>query len=761
VSDNCTGNPTVTYIETTDNACAGTYIVTRTWTAIDNCGNTANVTRYVYVQDTIAPTFDQTLTDITAECGNLPAPPQVTATDNCGGEVSISYSQQSAAGGCPNIFRTWTANDGCGNSAILVQTVFISDSEPPVLTGIPDDMVATCSSIPPMPDPQVSDNCDNNVAISLTVNIVGSGCEYTIVRTWTASDDCGNTSAISQSITVTDDAAPLFAYVPANVTVSCSAIPAASYPPALDDCGGVLNTTHTDQVVGSGCWYQIFRTFTVSDLCGNSTSATQTITVMDTYPPVPTYPIYNGGVSCNNIPPASNVTFTDNCSAANVINFTEQQLGSGCDYTLIRTWTVNDGCNNTATYNQLLFVTDDQPPVFAQTPPNLILSCGSNMPSIQPPMASDNCSGVTMTFNEIISGGACANTVLRTWTATDGCGNINTFTQSIQFIDNTPPLIVNAPVNLLTNCESIPNAPILNALDNCSATNVTFNEWTETGQCPYYIHRVWTAMDACGNVTVHTQTITVQDLEAPIILWAPSDTAFVCGEEIPMIWPVFADNCSLIETVVEDTYCPGICFAVIHRLFTAVDACGNSTTHFQYIWLTDENAPVFALDFPTQVSLNCNDPLPSDSPEVWDTCSEFTVDYSETWAPVSENVSTLIRTWVATDFCGHASTFTQTVVVTCEDPLISPRSTPQMNFDVTNSMGEEFLIRFNTETDDRVSVSILDGNGREIETLFSAAVSGGEEYLVRYPKRGLPGGIYLFVLNSDAGLRATDREMVQ
>ena len=57
---------------------------------------------------------------------------------------------------------------------------------------------------------------------------------------------------------------------------------------ATDDCSGALVISHSDQMIAGACVnkFVIKRTYTATDLCGNSSSQTQTITVNDDTGPV-------------------------------------------------------------------------------------------------------------------------------------------------------------------------------------------------------------------------------------------------------------------------------------------------------------------------------------------------------------------------------------------------------------------------------------------------------------------------------------------
>ena len=60
----------------------------------------------------------------------------------------------------------------------------------------------------------------------LTVELVetieeGCGSSYVMTRTWTATDDCGNASTATQTITIVDTTAPVLT-IPADYTAECS-----------------------------------------------------------------------------------------------------------------------------------------------------------------------------------------------------------------------------------------------------------------------------------------------------------------------------------------------------------------------------------------------------------------------------------------------------------------------------------------------------------------------------------------------------------
>ena len=108
----------------------------------------------------------------------------------------------------------------------------------------------------------------------------------TLTRTFTATDDCGNATVGTQTITIVDTTAPEFTSIPADYTAECSDEHPMDEASATDNCGEVVITVEEVTTAGACAGdYVITRTFTATDDCGNATSATQTITIIDTTAP--------------------------------------------------------------------------------------------------------------------------------------------------------------------------------------------------------------------------------------------------------------------------------------------------------------------------------------------------------------------------------------------------------------------------------------------------------------------------------------------
>ena len=150
--------------------------------------------------------------------------------------------------------------------------------------------------------------------------------------------------------------------------------------------------------------------------------------------------------------------------------------------------------------------------------------------------------------------------------------------------DETLPCNASAPAN---------DPSLVIASDPFGIANIAFIEDVETFDgCTKIITRTYRATDNCGNSTDCAQTFTIPtDSEAPVFSSLPGDLTVECLEDVPPAEVVTAtDNCTepVTVTLVEDPT-DDFCGDGIRRTWTAIDACGNETSHLQSIFVNDTN----------------------------------------------------------------------------------------------------------------------------------------------------------------------------
>ena len=265
-------------------------MIVRTFTATDDAGNSASASQTITVEDTTAPEFTFVPADYTVECSDEMPMDDATASDNCG-EVTIEVSSETTAGDAAGnyvIVRTFTATDDAGNSSSATQTITVEDTTAPEFTFVPADYTVECSDEMPMDDAVASDNCGEvTIEVSSETTAGDAAGNYVIVRTFTATDDAGNSASATQTITVEDTTAPEFTFVPEGFAVSCSSELPAEYDmaTAADNCGEVSVELTFAEVPGDveGA-YTLVLTYTATDDAGNSSTAEVEIEVGDTVP---------------------------------------------------------------------------------------------------------------------------------------------------------------------------------------------------------------------------------------------------------------------------------------------------------------------------------------------------------------------------------------------------------------------------------------------------------------------------------------------
>ena len=179
---------------------------------------------------------------------------------------------------------------------------------------------------------------------------------------------------------------------------------------ATDNCSEI-SVFYQDEQTGS-CPTIITRTWTIRDAAGNEASCEQTITLDDTTYPTFTAPadltVYTNSECEYDISIAITGDVTDewdNCSTGLQATFTDSEPVAGdCpgSFTVIRTWSLTDGCLNKTEHNQTITIVDNTAPTWitAVGALNADLECGDEEALAAAlaliPEATDECSNVTI-----------------------------------------------------------------------------------------------------------------------------------------------------------------------------------------------------------------------------------------------------------------------------------------------------------------------------------------------------------------------------
>ena len=377
----------------------------------------------------------------TVQCGANPLPAssgnatvQITA-GAC--SPTISYTDNNAGltlcNGTGFFIRTFSATDG-NSTKTCSQTITKVDNTPPVISGTSNNVTINCNSpVPAAPILSATDNC-GPATLNMVETTSGANCGYIITRTWTATDNCNNTSTRQQIVTVTDTSPPVakcrvghevFLNANGEATIfagdiddgssdACSAITLA-ISPTLVTCANIGNTPVT---------------LIVTDACNNVASCNAIVKVTDNlFPQVSCLDldIYldESGNPVTIDPSDLDGGITDNCT---VVQIDLSQSVFDCDdlgKTTVKV-TARDQSNNSSECQSTIRVYDLIPPMFSYFPPDVTVYCTEEN-AFEVPEATDNCGLVSlgMTDEQQILPGGPTNSylVVRSWWAVDQSGN--------------------------------------------------------------------------------------------------------------------------------------------------------------------------------------------------------------------------------------------------------------------------------------------------------------------------------------------------
>lgn len=253
---------------------------------------------------------------------------------------------------------TWSASDTSGNTGTDTQVITVDDTTPPLVTAPPDLTIQSVggSVAVQLGMASAADLVDGE----LTVTPDQSGSFDVGIHTvvWSATDSSGNTGSATQQVTVSlADVTPPQVTPPPDLVVEASGTLTAATlgtATAVDNVDGVL-VPSPDQTGPFAVGVHVVR-WRVNDVAGNIGVGTQTVSVVDTTPPVISVPpdVVVNASGYQTAVATGAASATDTVTAEPVITVDEDGPFVSGRHTL--TWTARDAAGNTAGATQQLTV---------------------------------------------------------------------------------------------------------------------------------------------------------------------------------------------------------------------------------------------------------------------------------------------------------------------------------------------------------------------------------------------------------------------
>ncbi|MCQ2262752.1 MAG: hypothetical protein MJZ70_00545, partial [Bacteroidales bacterium] len=285
--DGCTHSKTWTASYTNSCVTAATSkTVTYTWTVTtapevtpsDELAESGTVMDCNWDYENEGPTS----ADFNLVSGDCETDPDVTVTSKVTGDCTKT--------------GIWTAKyeNQCGQKdSVKVTYTWTADEEGPAITGTLEDInVAGCdeTAVPAAATTvaaleemgvEISDNCSSTFTVSSEDADASGACVKTVVRTYTVTDACGNSSTATQNIIITPADFISNMPEPGEKTVSCAASVGTPATPTVEDaCGNVITDIELKSKTDNpSCEGTVVYTYTYTDCAGHSHDWTYTYTI--------------------------------------------------------------------------------------------------------------------------------------------------------------------------------------------------------------------------------------------------------------------------------------------------------------------------------------------------------------------------------------------------------------------------------------------------------------------------------------------------
>lgn len=342
------------------------YSISWVYIATDKCGNQAQCLQtFTWTVDTEAPDITHCPSDMDLGCNPLNTDVHIVspdfgieATDNCGiaSIDKIDVGNVIQGDDCLYYYYiTYGVTDLCGNISTCSQRIFWTvDTTPPLIT-CPPNLELGCDP-KTIPDPEectvvAIDNC-GPVTVEITASSISNDNGFIkMTRTYTATDQCGNTSSCDQMITWWENNGEVpDSLCPEDVNFGCvTEFP--EFPPPLTDTtfesqGCSISRVHAEDHSHihqlNNCEFDFDRVYFLINCCGDTTLCIQNFKWRMVNDTVSQFDLPEDQVAFCNIPPLPDYVSEGLCGPGIPIFLGQNEIGDCTDGNCIveRHWKV-------------------------------------------------------------------------------------------------------------------------------------------------------------------------------------------------------------------------------------------------------------------------------------------------------------------------------------------------------------------------------------------------------------------------------------
>ncbi|MFL0681728.1 MAG: beta strand repeat-containing protein, partial [Algoriphagus aquaeductus] len=704
----------------------GTFEITLTVTDVN--GNETEKTISVTVEDTTAPVVDAkssvTVTLDASGSGSLAVADVLNnaSTDACG-IASEVLSQTSFGCGDVGTFEiTLTVTDVNGNETEKTISVTVEDTTAPVVdakSSVTVTLDASGSGSLAVADVLNNASTDACGIASEVLSQTSFGCGDvgTFEITLTVTDVNGNETEKTISVTVEDTTAPVVdAKSSVTVTLDASGSGSLAVADVLNnastDACGIASEVLSQTSFGCGDVGTFEITLTVTDVNGNETEKTISVTVEDTTAPVVdakssvTVTLDASGSGSLAVADVLNNASTDACGIASEV-LSQTSFGCGDVGTFEITLTVTDVNGNETEKTISVTVEDTTAPVVdAKSSVTVTLDAsGSGSLAVADVLnnaSTDACGIASEVLSQTSFGCGDVGTFEITLTVTDVNGNETEKTISVTVEDTTAPVVdAKSSVTVTLDASGSGSLAVADVLNNAStdACGIASEVLSQTsfgcGDVGTF-EITLTVTDVNGNETEKTISVTVEDTTAPVVDAKSSVTVTLdaSGSGSLAVADVLnnasTDACGIASEVLSQTSFGCGDVGTFEITLTVTDVNGNETEKTISVTVEDTTAPVVDAKSSVTVTLDASG---SGSLAVADVLNNASTDAcgiaSEVLSQTSfgcGDVGTFEITLTVTDVNGNETE--KTISVTVEDttaPVVDAKSSVTVTLDASGS----------------------------------------------------------------------------